>query len=85
MGQRPRPKPKKLAAKLFAIRQRLGLSQSQMAYFLKYKVNAARVSEYEKGTREPSLLVLLNYAHAANISMESLANDKIELPEITEN
>lgn len=29
MGQRPRQKPEHLAAKLLAIRQQLGLSQSQ--------------------------------------------------------
>ena len=81
MGQRPRRKPKKLAAKLFAIRQRLGLTQTQMAKLLNVHVSNARISEYESGIREPNLLVLLRYSEVAGLHMEPIANDKVELPE----
>jgi transcriptional regulator with XRE-family HTH domain len=80
MGQRPRAKPEHLAAKLFAIRQRLGLSQSQMAKVLEFKVSYSRVSECESGVREPNLLVLLSYARIAGVHMETLVNDRVELP-----
>jgi transcriptional regulator with XRE-family HTH domain len=80
MGQRPRPRPRHLAAKLLAIRQKLGASQSQMAKLLEFKVSYSRVSEYESGVREPNLLVLLSYARIAGVSMDILVNDRLELP-----
>ena len=39
-----------------------------------------RISEYENGRREPVLMVLLRYATAANASVESLIDDKLDLP-----
>ena len=79
MGQRGRAKPKHLADKLLAIRQKLGASQSQMARLLDFDKGAARISEYEHGAREPNLIVLLNYAKLARVSLDVLANDKREL------
>ena len=49
MGKQ-RKKPKRLAEKLLAIRQRLGVSQSQLAKLLEFDKGAARISEYEHGT-----------------------------------
>jgi transcriptional regulator with XRE-family HTH domain len=40
-----------------------------------------RLSEFESGKREPNLLLLLRYARAANVSVESLIDDKLDLPE----
>lgn len=40
-----------------------------------------RVSEYERGKREPSLWVLLAYARAACIHLEDLVDDEIALPD----
>ena len=34
----------------------------------------------ESGAREPSLLVLLEYAHIANVSVERLIDDGLDLP-----
>lgn len=79
MGQRPREKPEHLPAKLLAIRQHFKLSQSQIAKRLGFKVSYARVSEYEHGVREPSLLTLLSYSQLAGVHMETLVNDKINL------
>jgi transcriptional regulator with XRE-family HTH domain len=39
------------------------------------------VSGYELGTREPPLAVLLQYARAANLYVEALIDDELDLPE----
>ena len=75
-----REQPKKLAAKLLAIRQNLGMSQTEMARGLKLKVSYTVISGYELGTNEPNLLVLLRYAKLAKVSMETLVDDKAKLP-----
>jgi transcriptional regulator with XRE-family HTH domain len=38
------------------------------------------ISAFESGGREPSLLVLLAYARAANVSVESIIDDELDLP-----
>ncbi len=55
--------------------RRLGLEEG-----MKY----ARISEYEQGIREPSLLTLLEYSRVAGIHMEVLADDEMDLPGKTE-
>src|SRR5262245_46277711 len=81
MGTNRRSKPEHLAAKLLAIRERLHLSQSRLGRLVGL-TNFARVSEYEHGTREPNLLVLLRYARVAGVSTDVLIDDKLELPEL---
>ena len=73
MGHSPRFRPAHLSEKLLAIRQSLGLSQTQMC-------NYSAISNYELGTREPSLDVLLKYARLAGISTDLLIDDELELP-----
>jgi transcriptional regulator with XRE-family HTH domain len=77
-----RPKPKRLAEKLRQIRLALGLSQPEMLkrLGLEEDMQYARISEYETGLREPSLLTLLAYSRAAGIHMEILADDEADLP-----
>ena len=75
-----RRKPKKLAAKLLAIRQRLDVSQTEMARLLDLKQTYTVVSSYESGRREPDLIILLRYARLARVSVESLIDDKLSLP-----
>jgi transcriptional regulator with XRE-family HTH domain len=77
MGRR---KPKKLARKLLTIRQRLGVSQTDMAKLLKLEISYTAVSAYELGTREPDLLTLLQYARLVEVPMEILVDDKLKLP-----
>lgn len=79
MGQRARPRPRHLAAKLLAIRQKLGLSQSEIARLLELEVSCCRISEYEHGTREPNLLVLLRYARLSGVPLEQIVDDDIEI------
>jgi transcriptional regulator with XRE-family HTH domain len=79
VGQQRRARPKRLPEKLLAIRQKLGVSQSQLAKLLEFDKGVARISEYEHGNREPDLMVLLNYAKLARVSLDVLANDNLEL------
>jgi transcriptional regulator with XRE-family HTH domain len=81
MGRSPRNKPMKLSHKLLAIRKRLRMSQTEMARALELKVHYSAVSNYELGTREPDMLIVLRYARLANISMEILVDDQLNLPE----
>jgi len=83
MGKGPRQRPQNLARKLLAIRQVLGLSQIQLVKAMQINGSTVykRISEYESGRREPSLLVLLAYARVAGIHLEAIVNDCVELPE----
>lgn len=82
MGTRPRPKPERLAEKLLQIRNALGLSQTEMLKRLGVEDMIAyhRISEYETGKREPPLLILLEYARVANVYVDALINDSVNLP-----
>ena len=85
MGKRhARPKPDHLAGKLRQIRERMGLNFEQMAQALKgvKKSPPTKTSIYrfERGEREPSLLVLLEYSRIARVSLEALIDDHINLP-----
>jgi transcriptional regulator with XRE-family HTH domain len=80
MGRKHRRKPKRLARKLLAIRQALGLSQTEMAQALNLAIAYTSISGYERGKREPDLIILLRYARLAKVSVESLIDDTMDLP-----
>ncbi len=82
MGRSPRPKPQRLGEKLLAIRSALGWSQSQMWRKLELTADYTAVAQYELGTREPPLPVLLKYAQLAGITTDLLIDDKLDLPEV---
>jgi transcriptional regulator with XRE-family HTH domain len=64
------------------IRQALGLSQNQLIRQLGFdELAQGTISAFESGGREPSLLVLLAYARRANVSVETLIDDDLDLPE----
>lgn len=77
-----RPKPERLAEKLLQIRNALGLSQTEMWRRLGIgdEITYDRISKYELGNREPPLKILLQYARIANVYMESLVDDELDLP-----
>ena len=79
----PRPKPERLAEKLLLIRTALGLSQTEMLrrLGLEDSMKYTRISEYELGIREPSLMTLLQYARAAGVCVDVLIDDEMDLPE----
>ena len=78
-----RQKPERLAEKLRQIRLALGLSQSEMVRRLgiEDQVDAARISGFEIGLREPTLMVLLQYSRAAGVHTEVLIDDDLNLPD----
>jgi transcriptional regulator with XRE-family HTH domain len=78
-GTQTRSRPQHLAAKLLAIRQNLGVTQTEMAKLLESAVHSKHLSELVSGRREPNLLVLLRYARVANISVDSLIDDTVSL------
>jgi transcriptional regulator with XRE-family HTH domain len=85
MGRAKRPHPARLADKLAQIRRALGLSQDGMLKRLGFDTQGglfrSSISGYELGKREPPLPVLLEYARAANVSVEALIDDGLDLPE----
>ena len=83
MGRSRRDHPKRLAAKLRQIRVALDLTQVDMAARLqqtKASTQPGHISEFERGLREPTLLVLLRYARVAGITVDELIDDGIDLP-----
>lgn len=82
MGRVKRPRPEKLGEKLSQIRSALGLSQNGMLRALGWAetVDRSAVSDWENDVREPPLPVLLEYARAANIYVEVLIDDGLDLP-----
>jgi len=82
MGTNPRVRPERLAEKLLQIRLALGLSQSEMLRRLGLEdvISYKKISDYERGVREPSLLTLLEYSRVAGVHMEVLADDESDLP-----
>lgn len=78
-----RPKPERLAEKLRQVRLSLGLSQTEMLKRLGAEDLIAyhRISEFESGKREPTLLVLLQYARTAGVPTEVIIDDELDLPD----
>jgi transcriptional regulator with XRE-family HTH domain len=83
MGQAPRNKPKRLGEKLLQIREALGLSRKEMAEQLAertgFKITHTHVSNYERDRMEPFLETTLAYARLANVEMNDLADDDVDL------
>ena len=82
MGTNPRVKPKRLAEKLRYIRASLELTQSELLRKLDIEglATQSKISEFESGNRDPSLLILLQYSRLAGVHMEDLVDDEIKLP-----
>lgn len=85
MGRNSRTRPKRLAEKLKQIREALDLSQDGILARLELDktegLERSVISAFELDKREPSLDVLLAYARVANVYVEVLIDDKIDLPE----
>jgi transcriptional regulator with XRE-family HTH domain len=81
MGSR-RIRPQRLAEKLLAVRNALGLSQSELARRLGVEdlIPYKRISRYELGQLEPPLPILLAYARTAGVHMEDFVDDELDLP-----
>lgn len=83
MGRGKQEQPQRIAEKLKQIRLDLGLTQEEMAKRLEnqnVKIYRGYVGLYEIGERVPSVLIILAYARVAGVTMETLCDDKLELP-----
>ena len=83
MGTSRRPRPARLAAKLREIRTKLALTQAEMFERLGNtgtRLYVGHIDDYEKDRRVPTLQVVLAYARAAGVSMETLVDDELDLP-----
>jgi transcriptional regulator with XRE-family HTH domain len=83
MNKQFRDKPLRLPEKLLQIRKSLNLSQNELLIKLGFqdKLFRSNISQYELGSREPSLLVILSYAKLANVYVDALIDDELDLPE----
>jgi len=71
-----------LAEKLLQIRQSFELSQSQMVKQLGVAdlIHYNNISKYELDKNEPPLMILLAYAKLAQVHLEVIVDDEIDLP-----
>jgi transcriptional regulator with XRE-family HTH domain len=78
-----RLKQERLAEKLLQVRLALGLSQQDMHSRLGVEdiIPYNRISDYELGKRDPPLAVLLKYARTANVYVDALIDDELDLPD----
>jgi len=78
-----RNRPDRLAEKLFQIRKALGLSQKEMAERLAeqtgFKIAYKNISKYEHGRSVPFIEIVLAYARVANVEMNQIADDELDL------
>jgi transcriptional regulator with XRE-family HTH domain len=82
MGRAHRSRPQRLGEKLLLIRIRLGLTQPELIKRLAVKSEVlypSSISLFERGGREPSLLVLLAYSSLSGWSINQLVDDKVDL------
>lgn len=85
MGGARRAQPKFLAQKLKTVRQRLNVgTYEEMLLRLNYSLlplDRSSIAKYEKGELEPPLPILLRYAQLANVYVDVLIDDELELPD----
>lgn len=79
-----RLRPERLPEKLLTIRNGIdgGLSQNEIIrrLGLEDELEQERISKYERGIREPPWFVLCAYADLANVLLEVLVKDELDLP-----
>jgi len=71
-----------LAEKLLQIRQGLALSQSDLVKQMgvAQMIHYTNISKYELDKNEPPLMILLAYAKLAQVHLEVIVDDDIDLP-----
>lgn len=86
MSRTTHGQPRRLGAKLGSLRRTLGLTLTSMYEALEKEVPEGTIlyrgyiSRYEAGSRIPSLFVLLAYSRVGGVSMETLTDDRMDLP-----
>jgi transcriptional regulator with XRE-family HTH domain len=78
-----RNRPDRLAEKLLQTREALSLSQREMAERLAeragVKITSKNISKYERDRSVPFIEVVLAYARLANVEMNEIVDDDLEL------
>jgi len=74
--------PKKLGTKLRQIREGLGLTQEEMLKLLDLPsvVTQSTISAYERNAKLPPYFVLARYGDVANVWIDVLVRDSLDLP-----
>lgn len=82
MAKAFRKRPERLAEKLLDIRLKLGLSQNGLIrrMGLTEELQQDYISKFERGVLVPPLHMLLAYSEAANVLVEVLIKDSLDLP-----
>jgi transcriptional regulator with XRE-family HTH domain len=75
--------PKRLGAKLRQIRIGLGLTQEAMLKLLELPpvITQSTLSAYERNAKLPPYFVLARYGDVANVWIDVLVRDSLDLPE----
>lgn len=74
--------PKNLSKKLKQIRRKAGLSQTAIVRVLNYEQSPlypSEISQFERGERQPSLMLALAYARLGGVSLGVLADDELSI------
>jgi len=83
-----RNQSKLLPDKLVLIREHLGIDPmdltSKLEVARKLEVTSRRLSNYETGKSEPTLMELLVYARLVNVRMELIIDDEVSVDEFRE-
>ena len=81
-----RNRPHRLAEKLLQIRKGLGLSQREIAKRLGeqagVKISYKNISKYEHDRSVPPMEIVLAYARIANVTMNEIVDDEVELSDL---
>ena len=75
--------PKRLGVKLRQVRTSLGLTQEEMLKLLDLPpvISQSTLSAYERNAKLPPYFVLARYGDVANIWIDVLVRDSLDLPE----
>lgn len=83
-ASRRRYMPARLGEKFLQIRTTLQLTQESMLRQLNLppEITQSNISAYERGTKEPPIYAIMRYAEVANVWIDVLVNDSLNLPDI---
>ena len=81
-ASRRRYMPARLGEKFLQIRTALDLTQESMLARLELptEITQSNISAYERGTKEPPIFVIMKYAKVANVWIDVLVEDALDLP-----
>ena len=83
-ASRKRYVPARLGEKFLQIRAALNLTQQSMLERLELppEFTQSNISAYERGRKEPPICVIMKYAEVANVWIDVLVQDSLDLPNV---